>query len=226
MTILRRDTVDFDQLIADVAVYVTTESGETDVSDNRIRAAIRDTYLEFVGETNLIREWILINAQKGVGDYPIYNYMPDGYHFRELYQVNVGGCPYEVTTNLANGRNGNTHETYWIDSADWLHIYPCPPCDDIEIKCFVSVDVDMDACTMDGRTYRKWRTALIDGVLSRLLEIPNTEYYNPSLARLKGREFKKAKSDARASARLGDLVGANQDDHHVPGRYSRGFYDR
>ena len=169
--------------------------------DEIIADAFRRATIEFAERTGVLRQTVCIDAQECVEHYCLE--FDDCYTIKAVNRVCVFGREYST---LRCWEHCPPQCSYYYEHPCDLYIHPAPNCDQSDA---IEVDVVLlpgqDSCFVDRIIYEEYAEDLAYGALSRLLLIPDTNWYDPRSAGLYDNKFR------RSIARAKSTVARNND---------------
>lgn len=145
-----------------------------------IAHAIRLEAIEFSRATHTIRRTILVDAQAHVHDYCLE--VEDDYRIAAIERVCVDGLDYLPTSTQPCG-DREVFRRYFFEPGSDLMIYDAPAKDGAQcIHVTASVQPGQDSCRLDKVLYDDYAEAMSNGAISRLMLMPETKWFNQSLA--------------------------------------------
>lgn len=160
------------------------------VSETAIDAELVFVAKELASKTLAMRDTIYMDTQENWGMYELS--IPSDRHLEQITKVCVLDA--EVHPLVEKPCNGCYAEGFWIDRNMTLQIYPAPyenTADGIEIEYAYSPSIA--SCEVEDWLIQRYADAMTKGVLSRLLMMPNTKWYNPQMGARYDEMFMRAK---------------------------------
>lgn len=150
--------------------------------------------IEFAREVGVVKRELVIDAQAGVGDYPLHT--DDCYTVASIKQVCCGGRPLKAIRDRSccvGGMRG-----YVFSAPRDLYVYPAPMEDASQaIEVTAVVIPGQDSCTVDPILYHEFAELIGDGAVSRLLLTKGASWYDPQVASLFLSKFLSAQRKAK-----------------------------
>lgn len=167
-------------------------------------ARVLDAVIEFMERSKIMRVEIPVDLQSCV-DRVILD-VPCGLRIVSVHSI--CGCP-ELTAANCETSCGGARVRFVPPSL--LHISPPPPADkEHAFTVWASVAPNEDACEVPELIYSRYRRKIVHGALSKILRIPGTDFFNPSLADFHKQEFVAGITTAGMDRLLGYGMGPIQ----------------
>jgi hypothetical protein len=138
---------------------------------------LRKATIELCERSHIWRHTVTLDAQEGVGDYPIE--VPAGTRLVAISQIRIGGCCLSV--NRQGFCSGCACHGFRIDG-DRIIIPPHNQDEEQAIMIQTAIKPLQDACDLDDDLYEDWAETIADGAASRCFAMPKSSWTSAALA--------------------------------------------
>ena len=155
--------IEFEELMPIVVQYLFNEGVQEETfNKNRAIYFIRHAYIEFIKRSHLIRRTIVINGQKNVQEYPIFE--NDEYIVNKIYSVETERCCYD----LGDFCQCNCCPCTYHYQDGMVNLCPAPDCDE-DIELCVSLFPNAKECKMEEWIFERYKHEIAMGAVASLV---------------------------------------------------------
>ncbi|KVD35425.1 hypothetical protein WI84_16275 [Burkholderia ubonensis] len=175
-------------------------AGAQGLPETMAQAYVRQACIDFATRSSILRRRVIVDLQEHVTEYPIW--ADDREQVVRVNEVRVDGTPYRGQRNSVVFMHMGVRFTV----ADGMLCLSRVPVHDragaIEIRLCASPT--QGTCEVDSLLYDDWQSAIEDGALARIYQLPNYQFTSFPLAAQRGRSFDEKIARARVRALRSD----------------------